>query len=77
MLSQVTKDISASNTLESVRQKFHELGSSHEGKGYPLQGILTPAPSKTFSDSRERNPTAQSGPNLVTDSSFTSLPYDS
>ena len=32
-------------------------------KGYPLQGVLTPAPSKKFSDSPERTLTAQLGPN--------------
>ena len=43
---------------------------------YPLLGTLTPAPNKKCSDSKERTLTAQSGPNLETDSSFASLAYD-
>ena len=77
MLSQVTKDIRATNILESIRQVFHKSGSSHERTRISLQGKLTPAPSKKISDSEERTLTAQSTPNSETDSSFTNLPYDS
>ena len=42
---------------------------------YPLQGIITAATSKKFSDSEERTLTAQSGPNSETDFPCASLPY--
>ena len=43
-LGQVTKGIRATNTLELVRQIFHETGSSHEGKRISLIGNTNPCP---------------------------------